>query len=138
YSSIRTPSSLSPCTQWRHYPKSFSFRAFNQECAEKCDFCTWHFFLFRCAGVMGPRNCLCRIGDAVLAPIVKLCGPGGGMGRHLARLLQSAAVLQVGGDAGARKVWLHTSVVMLPPCPPLHHLPGADPVELFPGYECGV
>jgi len=51
------------------------------------------------------------------------------------RAFQRAAVLQVGGDAGAPE---GVVVVMLPPCPPLHHLPGADPVELFPGYECGV
>ena len=37
----------------------------------------------------------------VLAPIVELGGAGGGMRRHLTGLLQRAAVLQVGGDAGA-------------------------------------
>src|SRR5262249_6909881 len=39
--------------------------------------------------------------DAVLAPVVELGGAGGGMRRHLARLLERAAVLQVSGDAGA-------------------------------------
>src|SRR5262249_12363981 len=39
--------------------------------------------------------------DAIFPPIVELGGARGGMGRHLARLLQRAAVLEVGGDPGA-------------------------------------
>src|SRR6516162_1226886 len=39
--------------------------------------------------------------DAILTPVVELRGAGRGMRRHLARLLQRAAVLEIGGDAGA-------------------------------------
>src|SRR5215475_6264195 len=39
--------------------------------------------------------------DAVLAPIIELRGARGGVCRHLARLLERAAVLEVGRDAGA-------------------------------------
>jgi hypothetical protein len=39
--------------------------------------------------------------DAVFAPIVELCGAGGSLCRHLSGLLESAAVLEIGGDAGA-------------------------------------
>jgi len=42
-------------------------------------------------------------GDAILAPVVQLGGAGGGVCRHLPRLLQRAAVLEVGGDAGGSK-----------------------------------
>ena len=38
---------------------------------------------------------------AILAPIIELGGAGGGMHGHLARLLERAAVLEVGGDPGA-------------------------------------
>ena len=53
--------------------------------------------------------------DAILAPIVERGRAGGGMRRQLPRLLQRAAVLEVGGDAVPRKVWLHTYVVMPAP-----------------------
>src|SRR5262245_10115060 len=39
--------------------------------------------------------------DAVLAPIVELRGARGGMGRHLARLLQRAAILEISRDTCA-------------------------------------
>src|SRR5262245_47473441 len=58
--------------------------------------------------------------DAIIAAVVELRGAGGGMRRHLAGLLERTAVLEVGCDA---------STATRRPGPPLHHLPGADPVE---------
>jgi hypothetical protein len=54
--------------------------------------------------------------DAILAPVVELGGAGGGMRRHLACLLECAAVLEVGCDAGSAE-----GVVADPGCIATHH-----------------
>jgi len=52
----------------------------------------------RVAEYCSPRP---RRADPILAPIVELGGAGGGMGCHLACLLQRASVLKIGSDARA-------------------------------------
>jgi len=68
--------------------------------------------------------------DAVLAPIVELGRAGGGMCRHLARLLQRAAILEVGGDASAAEgvvADLRCDAGRL--CATAHHSPSIVSVE---------
>ena len=69
---------------------------------------------------------------AVLAPIVELGGAGGGMRRHLARLLESSAVLEVGRDPRASKrVVANVRVESRCLGAPLHHPPCVPTVEAF-------
>src|SRR5262245_21055392 len=71
--------------------------------------------------------------DAVIAPIIELRGAGRRMGRHLARFLERAAVLEVGRDPGTPEgavAHLRGDAGRLGSPP--HHLPGVDAVEPFP------
>src|SRR5262249_53226680 len=58
--------------------------------------------------------------DAIIAAVVALRGGGGARRRHRAGFREGPAFLEVGCDA---------SPATRRPGPPLHHLPGADPVE---------
>src|SRR5215470_11950981 len=70
--------------------------------------------------------------DAVLAAIVELGGAGRGMRRHLAGLLERAAVLEVGRDARAAEgVVAHMRGDAGRLGATAYHLPGIGPVQPF-------